>query len=279
MRLDDWPSHLAAKTDGLGHALAQLESVVVAYSGGVDSTFLAVIAAHMLGDRMLAVTIDAAACPARELEQALLLARELGLPHQTIQVDQLAIPEFRANVPERCYFCKKRMLAALLELAANAGYEHVIDGTNADDAHDFRPGQRALQECRVRSPLKELQFTKSDIRSASRLLELPTADKPSYACLASRIPYHSEVTRGKLAQVNAVEEFLFEEGMTNVRARHHGQLVRVELPVSDLQKLTTAEMRRALVRHAKRHGFTYVALDLEGYRTGSMNASLEESSK
>jgi uncharacterized protein len=251
--------------------LASRQMLLVAFSGGVDSTFLAAVAQRALGARLLAVTVDMAAVPARTLARARSLAASLGLRHHVIRLDAFAVAGFCQNSNERCYHCKQAILQALRALAEQEGIPSIADGGNADDVHDYRPGQRAVAEMGVLSPLRELDWTKAEIRAASRLLKLPTADQPSAACLASRIPYGEPITPRKLEQVDRVENWLETQGVTVSRARHHGSVVRIELGEDDLARLTEDGFRQGLAEAARQAGFRYAAVDVEPYRTGRLN--------
>ncbi|NLY52018.1 MAG: ATP-dependent sacrificial sulfur transferase LarE [Firmicutes bacterium] len=267
---------LQGKLQLLEDILREMESVLVAFSGGVDSTFLLYTAARLLEEkklrRLLAVTIKAPMCPDWELKEAEEYARSLGVEHILLEFDIMEMPEFVANPPRRCYYCKRALFEELLDLAAERGLRYVIDGSNKDDEGDYRPGREALKELGIRSPLWEAGLTKAEIREASRSLVLPTWDKPSYACLASRIPYGVEITADKLKLIDRAEEYLRELGFRQVRVRYHHELARIEVETGELKRLV--DHGPQIVEHLKKLGFLYVTADLAGYRTGSLNASL-----
>lgn len=265
---------LDAKIERLRELLRSLESAVIGYSGGVDSVFLAAAAHDALGARALAVTADSESLPRAHLKQARDLAAQLGLNHRVIETCELSNPRYAANNPDRCYHCKSELFARLRAVADAEGYRHVCDGLNADDTGDYRPGRKAAQEQGVRSPLLECGFTKADVREASRRRGLPTADQPASACLSSRLPYGTAVTAAALSQVERAEAALAELGFRHLRVRHHGEVARVELAPDEIPRMLDASVRTEATQRLKACGYRYVTLDLQGYRTGSLNESL-----
>lgn len=252
--------------------LSTLDSVLVAYSGGVDSTLLAFAAQVVLGDRSLAVLATSDTYPESEVVFARKLAGELGLRLHEVETHELIDPAFRANTPERCYHCKTELFGLLTTLAQNRGLAWVIDGSNVDDASDFRPGSRAAAELGVRSPLAEVGFSKHEIREVARDLGLPNWDKPSMACLASRFPYGEAITEDRLNKVARAESALHDMGLRQFRVRAHGDVARLEVEPDEMQ--TAWDMREVVTAAIKTAGFTYVAQDLDGYRTGALNEAL-----
>ncbi len=250
-------------------------AVVVAFSGGVDSTFLAAVAHETLGNDAVAVTVLSPTYPEWEQREAAELARRIGIRHIELASHEMDDPRFTANPPDRCYYCKRELVAQVRAVADQCGIKVIADGTCRDDLLDHRPGRRAAQEGGVVSPLLEAGLNKNEIRELSRRMGLPTAEKPSLACLASRIPYGMPITPERLRAVDHVENAARRAGFTQVRARHHGDTVRLEVLPSEWEQLADACVRAALAAAAHAAGFVYVAADLEGYRTGSMNASLQ----
>ena len=268
-------TQLETKLDKLVTLLLQMESVVVGFSGGVDSSFLAAAAQKTLGDNAIALTACSETLPRSEAEEAVAFAREIGIRHTFITISELKSDEFVANNASRCYYCKKLRFSALARWAAEAGYKWVLEGSNADDAADFRPGMKAVAELAgVRSPLLEAGLTKQEIRHMSKEWGLPTYDKPSAACLSSRIAYGLPVTAERLGQVEAAEELLKKFFSGQIRVRHHGNLARLELQPEQFGFLTKPAIVAELVNGLNGLGFTYVTLDLAGYRMGSMNHTL-----
>lgn len=254
--------------------LADMGGAVIGYSGGVDSTLLAKAATDALGERALCVLVDSCLVPRAEIEDAVARAEQMGLNLLKIEIDPLAADNVPENTAERCYFCKKAVFGTLCGIAGERGLPCVLDGSNADDESDYRPGTRATAELGVRSPLKELGLTKELVRAISREIHLPTWNKPSFACLASRIPYGTPLTREVLSQVENAESVLRVLGFQQFRVRHHGNVARIELMPLEMDRLIAPTVRKHVVDEFRAIGYAYVALDLAGYRMGSMNETL-----
>jgi uncharacterized protein len=259
------------KFENLKRSLGQLKKVAIAFSGGVDSTLLLKAACDVLGDGALAVTVTSPIFPKWETEEAVAFMNEIGAAHIIINHDGLDRPWFRENPRNRCYFCKKEIFSIICETAKSRDIFHVADGTNYDDLDDFRPGMQAVQELGVISPLKEAGLTKAEIRQLSKQMGLPTWDKPSYACLASRIPYGQAIDNEKLSAVDRAESFIRGLGFKQLRVRHHGDIARIEVAPEERRKLFDENLMDRISEALKEIGFTYVSLELGGYRTGSMN--------
>ncbi|HUT64019.1 MAG TPA: ATP-dependent sacrificial sulfur transferase LarE [Anaerolineae bacterium] len=263
------------KLHKLKEILKRTGGCAVAFSGGVDSSLLLAVAREILGDRCLAVIATSSTYPERECNQAIEWVKTHGFQYVIINSEELDIPEFSANPKDRCYYCKHELFSRVREQALTHGLQWIADGSNADDAVDFRPGLKAARESGVLSPLMEAGLTKDDIRTIAReVYHLPMADKPSMACLASRFPYGSPITRNKLNQVEKIEVFLEHEGFHVYRARHHDDILRLELGQEEMSAILNDNIRKKITKFVKDQGFIYVTLDLEGYRTGSMNEAL-----
>ena len=264
---------VTAKEQALERVLSSLGTVIVAYSGGVDSAYLACVAHRRLGNRAWAVTAESASYPEHHRALAVRVAEAFGLQHEIVRTGELEQPEYRANPTNRCYFCKRELYTHLSRLAAGRGAV-VIDGNNADDRGDYRPGRQAAREFGVRSPLDEVNLAKDEIRELSRRAGLPTWDEPASACLSSRVPYHTEVTGEKLRTIERAEQALRRLGFRVCRVRHHDELARVEIGRDELTRALDPGMTAAIVREVKAAGYSYVTLDPQGYRTGSLNEGL-----
>ena len=267
------------KLERLRAQLREIGSAAVAFSSGVDSTFLLRVAHEELGDRVVAVTVRSHTFPKRELEEAAAFCRSEGVRHEVLDSEELGIPGFVANPPDRCYHCKTALFGKLIAFAQMNGLAAVLEGSNVDDDGDYRPGLRAIRELGVRSPLHDAGLTKAEIRALSREMGLPTWNKPSFACLASRFPYGERITAAGLDRVERAEQWLMDAGLglTQLRVRSHGDMARIEVPPADIPRI--AARAEEIAAALQSFGFAYVALDLQGYRTGSLNEMLPASEK
>jgi len=265
---------LNAALERLRRIIRSMKSAAIAYSGGVDSTLVAAVAHAELADKALAITAESEMYPQYQLEDAKRIAAEIGIRHKVIHTSELAIGSFSENPPNRCYFCKRELFSRMREAADHEGLKEVMDGANADDPLDHRPGLRAAEELGVRSPLREASIGKDLVRRISQTLGLPTWSKPAFACFASRFPYGLRITPERIDMVRQSEEYLRSLGLVQYRVRHHDAIARIEVPSEEIEKLSRPELRAKLVAQFKSIGYTYVTLDLEGFRSGSMNEVL-----
>ena len=266
---------LQKKLENLKKYIAGLGSLAVGFSGGVDSSLLVAVAHEVLGDRLIAVTGADASVPERELNEAVAFCKERGIRHIVCNVDPLKEEGYRNNSPDRCYFCKHGIFTEVRKIALENGIEYMAEGSNVDDIGDYRPGLRAAAELSVKSPLREAGLTKSEIRIISKVMGLPTWSKPAYACHASRFVYGEEITEEKLHMIDRAEQFLIEHGFFEERVRMHGNIARIEVPPEDIPRLAADEIREAVYDKFREIGFLFVTLDMKGYKSGSMNATLK----
>ncbi|MGH8001390.1 MAG: ATP-dependent sacrificial sulfur transferase LarE [Brasilonema sp.] len=265
---------LTEKLEQLKALFLEMEQALIAYSGGVDSTLVAQVAYDVLGDRALAVTAMSPSLLPEELEDASIQAATIGIPHQIISTHEMENPNYTSNPVNRCYFCKSELHDTLKPLAVQLGYPYVVDGVNADDLHDYRPGIQAAKERGARSPLAEISITKAEVRQISKELGLPWWNKPAQPCLSSRFPYGEEITVTKLQRVGRAEIYLRKLGYQNLRVRSEGEIARIELPPEQIKEFVLKSDLQSIVSAFQEFGFIYVTLDLEGYRSGKLNQVL-----
>jgi len=270
---------LDEKLELLKDIIRKKGSAAVAFSGGVDSTFLIRVAKEVLGDKLIAVTATSSTYPERELNEAIKYAKDFGVKHIIISSEELDIEGFASNPKNRCYYCKKELFTKVKEVALENGIEYVFDGSNLDDNGDYRPGMLAAKELLVVSPLKEAGLTKKDIRDLSKEYGLATWNKPAFACLSSRFPYGNKITLPKLKMIDKAEQFLLDMGIRQVRVRHHGEIARIEVAPEEREKFFNIEFMDKISSKFKEIGYIYTTLDIAGYRTGSMNEVLKEEEK
>lgn len=267
---------LLEKLDRLKALFADLDQALIAYSGGIDSTLVAKIAYDVLGDRALAITAESPSLLPEDLEDARIQAAEIGIAHEVVQTHEMNNPNYTSNPVNRCYFCKSELHDTLKPLALERGYPYVVDGVNADDLTDYRPGIQAAKERGARSPLAEVGVTKLEVRELAKYLGLPWWDKPAQPCLSSRFPYGEEITVSKLQRVGRAERYLRSLGLKNLRVRSEGDTARIELPPEQIKDFVLTHDLSALVAAFQSYGFLYVTLDLEGYRSGKLNQVLQQ---
>jgi uncharacterized protein len=263
------------KLENLKAYLKSLDSVAVAFSGGVDSTFLLKVASDVLGDKAIAVTALSASYPKREFDEACSFAKENGIVQIAFESEELDIEGFSSNPINRCYLCKKELFLKIKDIAKENGLKNIVEGSNFDDNQDYRPGHIAIEELNITSPLRFVALTKNEIRELSKEMGLLTWNKPSFACLSSRFPYGERITLEKLTMVEKAEQIIIDHGFSQVRVRHHGNLARIEVEEKEFEKMLKKEVRIEIFEKLKKIGFTYVSIDIKGYRTGSMNETLD----
>lgn len=270
---------LDLKFQKLKDILSNLGSAAIAYSGGVDSTFLLKVAYDVLGDNVIAVTARSSTYPEREFNEAKAYIEQFGAKHIVIVSEELEIEGFAKNPVNRCYYCKKELFTKVGDIAKKHGIKYILDGSNFDDTGDYRPGMKAARELEVVSPLKEAELTKKDIRELSKSLNIPTWNKPSFACLSSRFPYGNEITVQKLSMVESAEQLLMDMGFRQLRVRHHGDIARIEVAPEERIRFFNEETMDKVGKDLQSFGFKYVTIDILGYRTGSMNEVLSQEQK
>ena len=274
--MENVDKELLEKYDALKKYIKSFGSVAVAFSSGVDSTFLLYASKEALGDQAIAVTASSCSFPKRELDEAKAYCKSMGIRHLIVRSDELEIEGFSQNPANRCYLCKKELFEKIREIAGSEGIAEIAEGSNLDDNGDYRPGLIAVAELGIKSPLREVGFTKKEIRTLSRYLGLPTWEKQSFACLASRFPYGETISEEKLRMVDQAEQFLLDMGFHQLRVRIHGDIARIELMPEEFPKILSEAVRSQVNEHLRKIGFHYVTLDIQGYRTGSMNEVLED---
>jgi len=267
------------KYEKLKNIFHEMGGVVIGFSGGVDSTLLLKVATDVLGGKVVGVVGTSTTYPRREFEEAKQLAKDIGARIEIIKTEEDKNPKFISNPPDRCYFCKTELFTRITSIAQREGMPFVADGSNVDDENDFRPGMKALRELAVRSPLREAGMTKKDVRELSKMLGLPTHDKPSYACLSSRFPYGSSITAEKLIMVESAENFMRDLGFQTVRVRHYEDTARIEMGINEMPRVIEDAIRKKIIEKFKEIGYIYITLDIEGFRSGSMNEVLFKGNK
>lgn len=267
------------KIEELKKIIKDMKKVIVAFSGGVDSTFLLKIAYNVLGENVIAITAKSSTYPKRELNEAEEYTRELGIKHIIIESEELNIPGFSKNPTNRCYYCKEELFTKIKKIANESNIQYILDGSIFDDINDYRPGMKALSELGIKSPMKEVLITKDEIRKISKKMNIKTWNKQPFACLSSRFPYGTEITKEKLERIDKAEQYLLDLGFKNVRVRYHDNMARIEVAPDERKSFFKKNLTGKVSIKFKELGFTYVTLDLKGYRTGSMNETLKQEDK